>query len=282
MSKRIPQTVLEPLEFHRSARATTFSALATGTVEGNEVMHLGHRIGWVWWSDAEHAAGWLTDRAWAQHNITIVSEWVAALAELATSQGTPSQARELSEQISACELGTPIQSTLRELWQQAGRPFPASEELGDIAAEAMSGSPVSRRTLDAGLRGQVPASPAMVAQISSLDQALQRQPVPTTIVATRGTSLSSWPGEPEALKGEIFTERAFLPVLLGNIDGPDVECVVHFTVPAGVPAVFVPGPDEATLGTLLLARGLEWEVDHVEQSANGIWRVGARIVGAPT
>ena len=280
----VPPQLLAPLEFAPIEDSVRFAASSPGTVTAVPVTVNGISAGWLWWNDADHAAGWVTDSREGDAPIGVVFTWTDVWQSVAQAGHAPSAIASLVGEIDP-NAGVPHwpsagPTTLAALWEASGRhrsPLPA---VAPLAAEALTGDRVSGPTLDAALRGQLPMSDAMVRQVDALDSALAIQPVPRDLVVARGTSLATWPGEPEELRGETFVEYAYLPVSLSAIEadvGDPVDAVVNFTVPAGVPALYTAPTGDAVVGVLVLARGLTYNVTHVERTETGYWVISAVI-----
>lgn len=281
MTGSLPPAVVQPLEFAVSPQSRRYAPSATEPVTCVEVGVSGARVGWAWWSDSTRAAGWVSDRTAAAGASSTARAWTLHLQSLAEAGAAPSTALEaplpagLGEALS--DGATTV--SLRDLALRAGRPMPDYPSAMELAVEALSGNPVSGATLDAGLRGQVPMSDAMHSQVKSLDVALLNKPVPERMVATRATSLAAWPGEPEALIGQLLLERAYFPVRLGPIEPVEHDAVVHLAIPAGIPAIYTAPPGQPDQGYLILARGLTWQVVDAAQAESGTWVLSADVLG---
>lgn len=282
MNEDVPSQLLAPLEFRQAPGTVHYSPWAGGPITAVEVVGEGRRLGWLWWTDIEAAAGWVTDHHNGPAPIGVVFTWTTVWHTLATSGQAPSAITVALGEIDP-HAGVPLwesstQTTLPELQAVAGQTHGSLPSVAHLAMEALSGDPVSGATLDAGLRGQVPMSDAMRAQVEDLDSALRRKPVPKPIVVTRGTSLAAWSGEPEALLGEHFIENAYFPTRLGTIEPEGIDAVVHLAVPAGVPALYTAPEGRPERGILILTRDLEWTVVAVSQAASGTWIISADAV----
>jgi len=281
----LPEVLRAPLAFVRDPRSSRFAPWAGGEIVAAPVDLDGATLGWLWWSDAERAAGWVTNHALDRDAAAVVAAWSAAWAGLAQAGVAPSVFPQAVRLTDASVSGVPawdraVTTTLVDLWDQAGRLREETPSLAASAMEALAGGRVSGPTLDAGLRGQIPMTPTMHEQVSTLDTVLTITPTPRELVLTRATSLAAWPGEPEALAGETFVEPAYFAVLLGDIALVGVPAVIHLTVPQGTPAMFMNPPGRPDLGMLTLARGLSWQVMKVSKAPSGTWLLNARIIPA--
>ncbi|WP_430868280.1 hypothetical protein [Demequina aurantiaca] len=293
MNENLPSQVLAPLEFRRAGTSVRFAVYTGGPITAVDVVSGDSRIGWLWFSDADAAAGWITD-----HNVDITepspaptvgevgAAWTRMFEALAVAGHAPSTVQRLPEE-AAGSVGTPMwenayASTLKDLWAVAGFVRSDLPSVANLALEALGGGRVSGAALDAVLRGQFPVSDAMLEQIHAMDQALEHKPVPERLVVSRGTSLGAWLGEPEALVGERLVENAYLATRIGPIEPEGIDAVVHFAVPAGVPALYTAPPDQPERGMLILRRLLEWNVVGIHRAESGTWVISADIVWPPT
>lgn len=281
MNEDVPAQLLAPLEFRRAEGSTRYAPWAGGPITAVEVAGLDARLGWLWWSDAESAAGWVTDHRTGPAPVGVVFTWTSVWESVANAGHAPSAlptlVGEIDPNAGIPQWGSVAQTTLAALQATAGQTRTPLPSVAHLALEALSGDSVSGATLDAGLRGQFPMSDAMREQVDSLDAALRRKPVPETMVVARGTSLAAWPGEPEALWGERLIENAYFPTRLGTIDPDGIDAVVHLRVPAGVPAMYTAPEGRPERGILILARGLEWTVDTVERAPSGTVILSATV-----
>ncbi len=279
-SQSHPAPVLAPLEFAVPPQSHRYALWTDEPVNAVSFVLDGQHLGWAWWSDESRAAGWISDRRSGQNTSAAARAWTQHLNALASTGSSPSAAiaGTLPVEVGAALSEQAERIALAELISRSGRPVPSFPSAAALAVEALSGQPVSGATLDAGLRGQVPMSDAMLKQANDLDAALRNKPVPRRMVLTRATSLAAWPGEVEALVGQVLLERAYFPVRLGAIDPVGHDAVVHLAVPEGVPAIYTAPPGQAELGYLILARGLTWRVVDVARAESGTWVLSADIL----
>lgn len=117
-----------------------------------------------------------------------------------------------------------------------------------------------RTEIDAALRAGGELAPRIAESVRALDSALQVRPTPEPVVVTLVRSRDSLPSD--LTTGTRIHEPAYLLSLLAGQDvlPPDGEVVVKLHVSAGVPALYQDASLPGEPGTLLLARGLDWEV----------------------
>ncbi|MCK6066612.1 MULTISPECIES: hypothetical protein [Microbacterium] len=117
-----------------------------------------------------------------------------------------------------------------------------------------------RTEIDAALRAGGALAPRIAESVRALDSALQVRPTPEPVVVTLVRSRDSLPTD--LTMGTRIHEPAYLLSLLAGQDvlPPEAEVVVKLHVPAGVPALYQDASLPGEPGTLLLARGLDWEV----------------------
>lgn len=279
-----PAPVLAPLEFAVPPESQRYALWTDQPVNAVGFGIDGHRLGWAWWADEPRAAGWISDRSSVLSTAVAARAWTQHLDVLASTGLSPSAAiaGTLPAEVGAQLSEHSERMTLDKITARAGRPAPSFPSAAALAVEALGGQPVSGATLDAGLRGQVPMSDAMHSQVKNLDAALLNKPVPERMVATRATSLAAWPGEPEALIGQMLLERAYFPVRLGPIEPVEHDAVVHLAIPAGIPAIYTAPPGQPEQGYLILARGLTWQVVDAERAESGTWVLSADVLDQRT
>lgn len=120
--------------------------------------------------------------------------------------------------------------------------------------------PLSREQIDAALAGRMPVTEAIAGQVEKIDSALSVHPTAESIVvaltaatSTVGVGLST---------GDRVREGGYLLSYLVSTDHvfESVDAIVWLHVPAGVPALPQPPGIPGGPSTLLLGRGIEWEV----------------------
>jgi hypothetical protein len=126
---------------------------------------------------------------------------------------------------------------------------------------------VSRSAIDAALRGESPLVPAAAARVAAIDTALAVKPTPDAIVVALTRASARIPDR--LAPGARVFEPSFLTGYLAGRDErfPGQQIVVRLRVPPGVPALFQEPELPGDPGTLLLGRGIEWEVDRVVRMA---------------
>ena len=122
---------------------------------------------------------------------------------------------------------------------------------------------VSRQAVDAALRGQMPMTPAVAERVANMDAALQQRPTPEPVLVALTPATSRIPDD--LASGARVQEASFLISYLAGTDHPfvGVDTVVWLRVPEGTPALFQEPALPTDPGTLLLGRGLTWEVERV-------------------
>jgi hypothetical protein len=147
----------------------------------------------------------------------------------------------------------------------------------DVAAGAQRDGGASREQIDAALRGEARMSARVRRAVEQLDSALAVRPTPTTLVVTLTCSRASLPDP--LVPGVRVTEPAYLDAsLVADLTlPPGAEVVVKLEVPPGVPALYLESSIPGEASTLLLARGLEWEVLRVIHASAPLV-VTARVV----
>lgn len=113
-----------------------------------------------------------------------------------------------------------------------------------------------------------------------IDKALEAQRVPEDIVISRGTDLGHLNlGNPKDMVGQVFTEQGYMSTSLGDLPAmwQGKEAVMHLTVPAGTPGLWVEnvGAMGSAERELLLGRGLQWKADKVVVIGNKVHVFGA-------
>lgn len=131
--------------------------------------------------------------------------------------------------------------------------------------------------VDAVLRGEEQATPDVLAQIDNIDSALRVKPTSEDLIVTMGRTRSSLPDVLET--GSIVNEPTFLRTKFRMSDQTpiDAEVSLLLRVPAGTPAIYTRAETAQQAGTLLLARGLQWEVARVIPQDNQQLLVTGRI-----
>lgn len=147
---------------------------------------------------------------------------------------------------------------------------------GRAASPEVARTPVTREQIDAVLRGVAPSTPEIDARIAALDGAVRVRPAPETVVVALPYDADALPAG--AAPGTRVHEPTFLVgTFLTRETVPTGPTMLHLTIPAGTPALYTPpAPAEAGAGTLLLARGLDWEITEL-----GAATVSGRVVSVP-
>jgi hypothetical protein len=128
-----------------------------------------------------------------------------------------------------------------------------------------AGSGVTRSAIDAALRGQTPLPPPVAERVAAIDSALAVKPTPEAVVVAMTPASAVIPDD--LAPGVRVFEPSFLTTYLAGADErfPNQPIVVRLRVPAGIPALFQEAALPGSPGTLLLGRGVEWEVDRIVQ-----------------
>lgn len=118
----------------------------------------------------------------------------------------------------------------------------------------------SHASVDAVLRGEARSTREVDAAIANLDQAVSVRPTAEPLVVAMPRTLASLPADLQP--GTLVTEPTFLRTVLSTRETafPDAEAVLTLRIEPGTPAVFVEPENSGTPGTLLLGRGLTWEI----------------------
>ncbi|MFC5338796.1 hypothetical protein [Leucobacter denitrificans] len=99
--------------------------------------------------------------------------------------------------------------------------------------------------------------------MAEIDETLELRPTPEAIVVTLVPTSARIPTA--LTQGDRVFEPSYLMSFLMGLSEPveDIPLLVRLSVPAGTPALFQEPALPGNPGTLLLARGIEWEVMRV-------------------
>lgn len=165
------------------------------------------------------------------------------------------------------------------LWNEIALSLPADQRqaLRDYSMEPPHYP--SYVDINGQLRRGVGISTYVKATVDAMDLALRARPVPEAIIVRRGTDLGHFSKDPKSLVGETFIEPGFLSTSLGHAAFNDRDSVMHLTVPAGTPAIYMEklsafGGSEREL---LLARGLKIEIRKVK-FRDGQWQLYGEVM----
>lgn len=142
---------------------------------------------------------------------------------------------------------------------------------------------VGPQHIDAVLRGEMSSTRDIDAAIANLDQAVSARPTPDPLIVAMPRTFESLPAQLEP--GTRIAEPTFLRTVLSTRETtfPGADAVLQLRVEAGTPAIFVDSGNDALPGTLLLGRGLTWEITGVVTESTPVTVLG-RVVpdGVPS
>lgn len=169
-------------------------------------------------------------------------------------------------------------------WNQTVQnlPYEVREALRDYSMEpGMGNLGPTYLEINRYLRGQSPASPAVQAAISKIDQAVAARPVPEDIVVTRTLpfSLKDMSAPPSA--GARVPDAGYMSTSIGP-PAPgfgNKAFIFHLRVPKGTPGIYIDKISGKGERELLLGRGLRYEVVRVVPMPGGRqWQIYAKIL----
>jgi hypothetical protein len=170
-----------------------------------------------------------------------------------------------------------------ENWNSYAENMPAAQrEAVYHYTQEMSPDWPTYREINGYLRGDdALGTPEVLRHIEDIDRALAGNPVPETVTVVRGTGLSHFGMDPDAMVGRTFTDDAYMSTSLG---GPapafaSNDAVLHLRVPEGTPALWVEKVSAFGAGEreLLMGRGTRYTITHAIFQ-NGQWQLFGEVL----
>jgi hypothetical protein len=143
--------------------------------------------------------------------------------------------------------------------------------------------------INPGLRGKKALSDLNRQDIKAIDKALQANPLPADVTVMRGTGLTAFGGDIDALQGmvgTVITDKGYTSSAL-TVKIPTAfknkQVIMRINVPQGTPSYYMPSvATDARMRAeqeLLLGRGQRMMIDSVRYNPrSGKWEVGASVL----
>lgn len=139
---------------------------------------------------------------------------------------------------------------------------------------------VTRDVIDAVLRGEMPSTREIDAAIANLDAAVSARPTPEPLLVAMPRTLESLPADLQV--GMRIVEPTYLQTVFSTRQTtfPDEDAVLTLRVEENTPALFIDSENDTGPGTLLLGRGITWEVTAVRRDSTPLAIYGRMVRNA--